>query len=252
MLNHPTLDKLRSMKLDGMAQALSEQLESNSVAELGFEERLGLLIDVEMTYRDDKRYNRRLRNAKLRQQACLEDIDYKHSRGLDRSLMQSLATCSWIKENHNLIITGPTGVGKTYLACALAHQACRKTFTAYYAQTSRLLQELLITKGDGRYLKTLARLAKIDLLILDDWGLDTPPAEQRRILLELLDDRYERGSTLIASQFPTNLWYDNLGDPTLADAILDRVVHNAYRLELKGESLRKSKNGLTPTQSPSA
>ena len=251
MLNHPTLDKLRAMKLTGMAQALSEQLESNDAAELSFEERLGLLVDVEMTHRDDKRYSRRLRNAKLRQQACLEDIDYKHSRGLDRSLMQSLATCTWIKENHNLIITGPTGVGKTYLACALAHQACRKNFTAYYAQTSRLLQELLITKGDGRYLKTLAKLAKFDLLILDDWGLDTPPAAQRRILLELLDDRYDRGSTLIASQFPTNLWYDNLGDPTLADAILDRVIHNAYRLELKGESLRKSKNSLTTTQSPS-
>lgn len=251
MLNHPTLDKLRTMKLDGMAQALTEQLESNSVAELGFEERLGLLVDVEMTYRDDKRYKRRLRNARLRQQACLEDIDYQHSRGLDRSLMQSLASCAWIKERHNLIITGPTGVGKTYLACALAHQACRKNLTAYYAPTARLLQELLLTKGDGRYLKTLAKLARIDVLILDDWGLDTPPAEQRRILLELLDDRYDRGATLIASQFPTSLWYDNLGDPTLADAILDRVVHNAYRLELKGESLRKSKNGLTQAQFPS-
>lgn len=252
MLNHPTLDKLRSMKLDGMAQALTEQFETRTADELGFEERLSLLIDVEMTHRDNKRYARKLKNAKLRQQACLEDIDYKHTRQLDRSLMQSLAGCKWIREHHNLIITGPTGVGKTYLACALAHQACRKDFTTYYAQTSRLLQELFIMKGDGRYLKMLAKLAKINLLILDDWGLDTPPAEQRRILLELLDDRYERGSTLIASQFPTSLWYDNLGDPTLADAILDRVVHNAYRLELKGESLRKSKNGLTQTRAQEA
>lgn len=233
------------MKLDGMAQALADQFETRTADELGFEERLALLIDVEMTHRDNKRYTRRLRNAKLRQQASLEDIDYKHPRNLDRSLMQSLASCTWIKERHNLIITGPTGVGKTYLACALAHQACRKDCTAYYAQTSRLLQELLIMKGDGRYLKMLAKLAKTNLLVLDDWGLDTPPAEQRRILLELLDDRYDRGATLIASQFPTHLWYDNLGDPTLADAILDRVVHNAYRLELKGESLRKTKHALT-------
>lgn len=245
MLTHPTLNKLREMKLDGMAQALQEQLNLNHVSELSFEERLALLIDVEMTTRDNKRYSRKLRNARLRQQASLEDIDYRHPRNLDRSLLQSLASCTWVKERHNLIITGPTGVGKTYLACALAHQACRKDFTAFYAQTSRLLQELMITKGDGRYLKMLAKLAKIDLLILDDWGLDTPPAEQRRILLELLDDRYDRGSTLIASQFPTDLWYDNLGDPTLADAILDRVVHNAYRVELKGESLRKTKNSLT-------
>lgn len=245
MLNHPTLDKLRAMKLDGMAQALADQFETRSADALGFEERLGLLVDVEMTHRDDKRYSRRLRNAKLRQQASLEDIDYKHPRGLDRSLMQSLSSCSWIKERRNLIVTGPTGVGKTYLACALAHGACRKDFTAYYAQTSRLLQELFIMKGDGRYLNMLTKLAKINLLVLDDWGLDTPPAEQRRILLELLDDRYDRGSTLIASQFPTSLWYENLGDPTLADAILDRVIHNAYRLELKGESLRKTKNNLT-------
>ena len=247
MLKHPTLDKLKTMKLDGMAQALTEQLEMNGVSDLGFEERLGLLVDREATFRDNKRFSTKLRNARLRHQASLEDIDYTHPRRLDRALMQDLASCQWLKQKHNLIITGPTGVGKTYLACALGHGACRYNFSAIYKQTSRLLQELVISKGDGRYFKMLNKLTKTNLLILDDWGLDTPSPEQRRVLLELLDDRYERGSTLIASQLPVNLWYDNLNDPTLADAILDRVIHNAYRLELKGESLRKTKNSLTTT-----
>lgn len=246
MLNHPTLQQLKAMKLDGMAQALQEQMELNNVKELSFEERLGLLIDREMLTRDNRSFARRLRNAKLKQQATLEDLDYKHPRNLDAKLVRSLANCEWVKDHHNLIVTGPTGVGKTYLACALAHQACRKGFSTLYAQTGRLLQELWITRRDGRYLRTLAQIAKTDLLILDDWGLDNPDAEQRRILLEILDDRYEKRSTLIASQFPTNLWYENLADPTLADAILDRVLHNAYRLELKGESLRKKKK-LAPS-----
>lgn len=247
MLTHPTLDKLRSMKLDGMAIALQEQLELPN-NDLGFEERLGLLIDREMSFRDERSFARRLKYAKLKQSATPEDIDFKHPRGLDRSTFQSLTSCAWIKDHHNLIISGPTGVGKTYLACALAHQACRYGFSAYYAQTSRLLQELNLMKSDGRYLRMLNHLAKVQLLILDDWGLEVPNQEQRRILLELLDDRYDKTSTLIASQLPTELWYENLADPTLADAILDRVLHNAYRIELKGESLRKKKKVLTQTQ----
>ena len=249
MLINPTLDKLRVMKLDGMALALQEQLELKNAKELDFEQRLALLVDREMLNRDNKRFNRLLKNAKLRQEATLENINHQHPRNLDALLMRDLATCEWIKEHNNLIITGPTGVGKTYIASALAHQACRNNLTVHYAQSSRLLQELLITKGDGRYLKTLAKLVKVNLLILDDWGLDTPNDEQRRILLELLDDRYERGSTLIASQLPVDLWYDNLADPTLADAILDRVIHNSYRVELSGESLRKTKNNLTSKSS---
>lgn len=238
---HPTLQNLRAMKLDGMAQALQEQLELNNVKDLAFEERLAMLVDREAVHRDNKGFARRVKNAKLKQQATLEDLDYKHPRNLDAKLVRSLADCEWIKDHHNLIVTGATGVGKTYLACALAHQACRRGYSAQYAQVGRLLQELSIAKGDGRYLKTLAQLAKTEVLILDDWGLDNPTQEQRRILLELLDDRYERGSTLIASQFPTDLWHENLADPTLADAILDRILHNAYRIELKGESLRKTK-----------
>lgn len=245
MLQHPTLEKLKTMKLEGMAQAFTEQLEMNAATDLSFEERLGLLVDREATFRDNKRFSTKLRNAQLRQAASLENIDYQHPRNLDRSLIQRLASCDWLKQNHNLFMTGPTGVGKTYLASALGHQACRYDFTVIYKQTSRLLQDLVISKGDGRYFRLLTKLTKTKLLILDDWGLDTPTPEQRRILLELLDDRYERGSTLIASQLPTSLWYENLNDPTLADAILDRVIHNAYRMELKGESLRKTKNNLT-------
>jgi DNA replication protein DnaC len=246
MLQHPTLEKLKTMKLEGRAQAFTEQLEMRP-NDLSFEERLGLLVDREATFRDNKRFNTKLKNAKLRHQASLENIDYTHPRHLDRSLMQNLASCDWLKQKHNLIITGPTGVGKTYLACAFGHQACRYDFTVIYKQTTRLLQELVISKGDGRYFRMLTKLSKTNLLILDDWGLDTPTPEQRRVLLELLDDRYERGSTLIASQLPVDLWYENLADPTLADAILDRIIHNAYKLNLKGESLRKTKNDLTQT-----
>lgn len=251
MLNHPTLQQLRALKLEGMAQALQEQLELNNLRDLTFEERLGLLVEREASHRDHKGFARRLKNARLKQQATLEDLDYKHPRNLDASLVRSLAACGWVRDHHNLIVTGPTGVGKTYLACAMAHQACRRGFTALYAQVGRLLQELSIARGDGRYLKLLARLAKTDLLVLDDWGLDSPTPEQRRVLLELLDDRYEKRSTLIANQFPTDVWYDTLADPTLADAILDRVLHNAYRVELRGESLRKTRRGLNPLKEAS-
>ena len=251
MLTHPTLDKLQALKFTGMATALAEQMQMPDIAELSFEERLGLLIDREATERDNRRLSSRLRRAKLKHNAALEDIDYRHPRGLDKSLIQSLAACQWVKEHLNILLTGPTGVGKTWLACALAQKACREGYTILYLRLPRLLQEMAIAKGDGRYPKLLATLAKTDVVILDDWGLAKLTAEHRRDLLEILEDRHGTRSTLVTSQFPIEKWHDVIGDPTLADAILDRLVHSAYRINLKGESMRKRHAKLTP-KAPSA
>ena len=241
MLTHPTLDKLQALKFTGMATALAEQMNSPDIDALSFEERLGLLVDREATERENRRLSSRLRRARLKHNAALEDIDYRHPRGLDKSLIQSLAACQWVKEHLNILLTGPTGVGKTWLACALAQKACREGYTALYLRLPRLLQEMAIAKGDGRYPKLLATLAKTDVLILDDWGLAKLTAEQRRDLLEILEDRHGARSTLATSQLPIEKWHDIIGDPTLADAILDRVVHNAHKIHMKGESVRKTK-----------
>ena len=250
MLNHPTLDKLEALRFNGMVKALTEQMAVPDIEELSFEERLGLLVDREMTEREDRRLKTRLRQAKLRQSACVEDIDYRQPRGLDKSLILDLSQCQWIKRHLNIMITGPTGVGKTWIACALAQKACREGYRALYLRLPKLLQELPIAKGDGTYIKLLIRLAKIDVLILDDWGLSKLMAEQRRDLLEILEDRYDSRSTIVTSQLPLDKWHDIIGDPTLADAILDRLVHNAYKINLRGESMRKSKSLLTaPTGS---
>jgi DNA replication protein DnaC len=239
MLHHPTLDKLQTLHLTGMYHALCEQIALPESAALSFEERLGLLVDREITERSARRLTTRLRQAKLRQNACLEDMDYRSPRGLDKALLTSLATCQWVRERRNVLITGPTGVGKTWVACALGHQACRAGFTTLYLRLPRLLQELPITKGDGRYPKLMTTLAKIELLILDDWGLAALSDENRRDLLELLEDRHDRRATIVTSQLPVEHWHEALGDPTLADAILDRLVHNAYKIPLRGESMRK-------------
>ena len=245
MLNHPTLDKLQGLRFHGMVKALTEQMSLPDIESLSFEERLGLLVDREMTEREDRRLTTRLRQAKLKQKACIEDIDFKSARGLDKSLALDLAQCQWIKKHLNILITGPTGVGKSWIACALAQKACREGYSALYLRLHRLLQDLPIAKGDGRYTKLLLRLAKVDVLILDDWGLSTLSAEQRRDLLEILDDRHDSRSTIVTSQLPLDKWHEVIGDPTLADAILDRLVHNAYKINLTGESMRKRKTTLT-------
>ncbi len=241
MLTSPTLEKLKEMRLIGMAGALEDQLQTPEIASLGFEERLGLLVDREQTERDNRRLKTRLTKARLRQQASMEDVDYSGNRGLDKAQLLELGSCRWITERNNLLLTGPTGAGKTFIACALAQKACRQGLTALYLRLPRLFGDLTIAKGDGRYGKLLVRYSRIDVMVLDDWGVTPMTAENRRDLLEILDDRYEKKSTLITSQLPVEKWHRYLEDPTLADAILDRVVHNAYRVELKGESMRKRK-----------
>jgi DNA replication protein DnaC len=247
MLNHPTLEKLQTLRFTGMYKALVEQMKLADIESLSFDERLGLLVEREMTEREDRRLQTRLRQAKLKHNAAIEDIDYRSPRGLNKGLMLQLGSCQWIREGLNLIINGPTGVGKTWIACALAHKACREGFTAQYLRLPRLFEELHLAHGDGRFPKLMATFAKTDLLILDDWGLATLTAQQRRDLLELLDDRHGHRSTLVTSQIPLDHWHEIIGDPTLADAILDRLVHNAYRIPLKGESMRKRQAKLTTT-----
>ena len=252
MLNHPTLDKLQAMKFTGMARAFAEQLDTADIAELDFDERFALLVEREWTERRSRQLTNRLRRARLRHpDACLEDVDYRHPRGLDKALLASMGACQWVREHLNILITGATGAGKTWLACALAHQACREGFSALYLRLPRLFEELDIARGDGRYPKLLQSLGKTDVLILDDWGLTPLGATQRRDLLEVLEERHARRSTLITSQLPVAKWHEFIADPTLADAILDRLVHNAYKFPLKGKrSMREPAPDLTDADHP--
>lgn len=241
MLTQPTLDRMNAMKMFFMVDAFQRQLASTQSSALSFEERLGLLIDAEWSGREQRKLDQRLRTARLRHSASLEDVDFKAHRGLSRDLVLSLGRGDWLRERQNLLITGPTGVGKSYLACAFAERACRSGFTALYLRAPRLYQELAVSRGDGSYGRLLARLTRTQLLIIDDWGLAPLKDQERRDLLEVVEDRYERASTLITSQLPVKAWHEVIGDATLADAICDRLVHCAHRLELKGPSLREAK-----------
>ena len=245
MLTHPTIDKLETLRLSGMVGALREQWKTPDINQLSFEERLGLLTDREVDVRETKRLQSRLKKAKLRQSASLEDIDFRQPRGLDKSLVMKLADCQWISKHQNLIVTGPTGAGKSYLACAFAQKACREGYNTSYVRMSRLFEDLGLAKGDGRYSKILASFAKTDLLVLDDYGLAKLTREHRHDLLEILEDRYGVRSTLVTSQLPLEHWHEQVGDPTLADAIMDRLVHNAHKIQLKGGSMRKKSSNLT-------
>ena len=237
MLIQQTIEKLYSLNLKTMANALQEDLAQGD-ASLSFEDRLGLLVDREHNAREQKRYSARLRTAKLRQSACVEDINYRTNRNLDRQVVQDLITCRWIRAGRNVVITGPAGVGKSWLACALGNQACREGLTTRNQRVSRLAEELSIARADGSFIKHLEKLAKVDLLILDDWALSDLDRRSYNDLLEVLDDRVGRKSTLVTSQLPTKLWHDKVGNPTVADALLDRILPKAVQIDLKGESQR--------------
>lgn len=243
MLNQQTLNKLFVMRLNGMADAFRQQLEQTGLGELSFEERFGMLVDRQWSWKEDRALSRRLRASRLKSTASVEDIDYQVPRGLDRSLVRSLTTESeWVKKHQNVILTGATGVGKSWLATALAHKACRDGYTSYYARASQLFRELALAHADGSFGRLLRRLALTDVLVIDDWAMAPLTETERRDFLEICDDRYQTRSTILTSQVPVANWHAQIGDPTSADSILDRLVHNAHRIDLKGDSIRK-KNG---------
>ncbi|NIS72359.1 MAG: ATP-binding protein [Proteobacteria bacterium] len=248
MLSEQTIEKLYTMKLQAMAEAFREQLANPEMEELSFPERFGLVVDRQWSWREERRMQRLLQNAKLKSQACVEDIDYKSPRGIDKSTMMHLITCQWIRDHHNVIITGPTGVGKTYLACALAHKACREGLSTLYIRAPRLFYDLALFRADGTYGKWMNKLTKTNLLVIDDLGLAPMTETDRTNLLEVIEDRYGSGSTIISSQLPVEHWHENIGDPTIADAIVDRLFHNAYKINLKGDSMRKKKPKIDSTR----
>lgn len=244
MVREQTFEKLYTLKLHGLARALEEQLKNPQMSALGFEERLAMLIDAQWLWRENRAVARRLRQARLKMAACFEEINYRHPRQLERSVMQSLGSCAWVRQHHNVILTGPSGVGKTFLCCALLQKACREGYSAYYASASKFFRQLAVAWADGSFDRLLAKLARTDVLAIDDWGLVALTDLERRHFLEVLDDRTESRSTLLTSQFPVQSWHELVGNPTLADAIIERILSNSHRIELNGESLR-------PLQGPS-
>lgn len=240
MLTEPTIEKLRTLRLDAMAAAWSEQQKNAEAMKLSFDERFGMLVDAEWLARENRRLRRVLKDAKLRlAEACIEDIDFSARREIDRTVVRQLASCRWVTEHQNILVTGATGTGKTYIACALAQQACRKGFRAIYRRAPRLFEEIRLARADGSFVRLLARFAKVEVLVVDDLAIAPITDDERRDLLEVLEDRYALRSTVVTSQLEPKQWHDYLGDPTLADAICDRLVHNAHRLPLKGPSRRK-------------
>jgi DNA replication protein DnaC len=243
MLNEPTIEKLQTMKLYGMADAFRAQLETTESHQLDFEERFALLVDHQWLWKQNRALQRRLQVAKLKQRAVIEDINYQHPRGLDRKLLRTLASSEWVRQKLNIVFTGPTGIGKSWISCALAQKACRDGFSILHKKTSELFRELAIAQVDGSLSRMLVRLAQIDVLLLDDFAMAPLKDSERRDFLEVCDDRYQRRSLILTSQMPVPHWHEQIGDPTIADSILDRILHNAYRIELKGESLRKTLGG---------
>ncbi len=241
MLNQPTMEKLYAMKLNGLAEAFREQLETPDSAQLSFEERFGLLVDRQWDWKQNRALTRRLQLAKFKERGVVEDIDYQHPRGLDRKLLRTLATSEWVRQHQNLLFIGPTGLGKTWLACALAHKACRDGFFALHKRMAELFRDLAIARADGSIGQLLVKLSRIDVLLLDDFAMAPLKDSERRDFLEICDDRYQRCSTILTSQMPTAHWHEQIGDPTIADSIMDRLVHNSYRIELSGESIRKNR-----------
>ena len=239
MLHQQTLDKLYDMKLNGLADAYQEQLRDPQAGTLSFEDRLTQLVERQWLWKEDRALRSRLRYARLRQTACVEDLDFRSTRGLHRSVIDQLSSCEWIRYHQNCLITGPTGVGKSYLACALAHKACREHHRVLYYYVPKLFRELTVAQGDGTLARMLAKIARVDLLVVDDWGLVHLEPDQYRLFLEILEDRHGGGATLITSQYPVTVWHEMIGDDTVADGILDRLIHNAHHIELKGESMRK-------------
>jgi len=241
MLNQPTMEKLMAMKLHGMADAFREQMETADASQLSFDERFGLLVDRQWIWKENRALIRRLQLARFKERGVVEDIDYQHPRNLDRKLMRTLATSDWVRQHQNLLFIGPTGIGKTWLACALAHRACRDGFFALHKRMSELFRDLAVARADGSIGHVLARIARVDVLVLDDFAMAPLKDSERRDFLEICDDRYQRRSTVLTSQLPVAHWHEQIGDPSIADSIMDRLVHNAYRIELSGESMRKTR-----------
>jgi len=247
MLEQPMMDKLAAMRLHGMMEALQQQQKDAGIGELSFLERLAMLVDHQWNWRQNQALARRLQAAKLRANACVEDIDFRAARGLDKSVIRGLSKESvWVKNHEHVFVLGPTGVGKSFVACALAQKACRDGYSAYYARAAALFRDLEIARADGSFRMLLARMSRIDVLVIDDWAMAPMKEQERRDFWEICEDRYQTRSMILTSQMPVSKWHEQIGDPTVADGILDRMVHNAHRIEMRGDSMRKKRGGAEP------